>query len=68
MTKFKVEIIDKSGERHYTRTVKVPKTFNGNFREYIMNKMHKSIEPEPEYRHTYSAFWKEFSLLNYWKV
>lgn len=68
MSKFKVEIIDKSGEMHYTRTINVPKSFNGDIRTYLMDKMHKKIQPEPEYRHTYPAFWREYTLLQYWRV
>lgn len=67
MTKYKVEIIDQSGERHYIRTIKIPRLFDGNIREYLMSRMHKLIEPSPKYRHTFSAFWKEFTLLQYWK-
>jgi len=67
MTKFKIEIINKSGQIK-KRTILVPKSFDGTVKNYLMLKVHKLIEPEPKYRHTESAFWREWEVYEYYKI
>lgn len=68
MGRFKVEFTRRGGwDRVHTRTVRVPRGFQGDLQYYIQHKIHLMMEPEPEYRHTYPAFWREWILLQFWK-
>lgn len=68
MSKYKVEFVRRGGGREYYRTIKVPRSFDGNIRDYIFHKLHMLLEPEPKYRHTEQAFNREWEILQYYKI
>ncbi len=66
MTQFRAELVRTCGGSVHKRTIKIPHSVTG-IRDCITHKLYMILQ-KPPYRCTEEAFWKNWELLQYYKI